>query len=100
VRRLLLSIPFALTVQAVAAQDCASLGLSEPYLTTHFCSRLQAIAEESNSTGSTRSFEISDPELRRLIDENEIVGEAYRADPKKTLALIRRIQDAGGLTSR
>jgi hypothetical protein len=29
-----------------------------------------------------------------------LIQDAFRADPRKTLELIRRIKDAGGLTSK
>ena len=80
-----------------AAQDCGALGLKSSYLTELYCAELRAIADETEATRSVGEGEnVSDPEDPFLRDI-EVIREAYRADPKKTLALIARIKNAGGL---
>ncbi len=80
---------------------CEALGVKNEYLAQKFCKNLEDI---SNSDDATRSITGSDdysetdsfppdwPDIKVLQD-------AYRADPRKTLELIRRIKNAGGLTT-
>jgi len=82
---------------SAAAEGCEALGLQSSYLTELYCSELEALAEDNEATRSVTEGEtVSEPEdpfLRNI----EVIREAYRADPKKTLALIARIRNAGGL---
>ena len=79
------------------AEDCSELGLTNGYLTEHFCSQLRDLA----GSGATRSMAPSaDDTLADQFHDLEIIQEAYRADPRKTLELIERIRNAGGLVDQ
>lgn len=86
---------------AARADDCA-FGLTSQYLTDLYCSELRALLDEAQTTRSMNAAPGEDAE----IPEDEIwsgigiVRDAYRADPKKTLALIARIRNAGGLVEK
>ncbi len=79
-----------------AAQDCEALGLQSSYLTELYCSELQSIADTEATRSVGEGENVSEPEDPFLRDI-DVIREAYRADPKKTLALIARIKNAGGL---
>lgn len=79
------------------ATDCSELGLSNGYLTEHFCTQLQDLAGTSTTRGMDSS---TDETLDAQFHDLEIIQEAYRADPRKTLELIARIRNAGGLTDQ
>ncbi|MEL6516746.1 MAG: hypothetical protein AAFQ39_03450 [Pseudomonadota bacterium] len=79
------------------ADDCSELGLTNGYLTEHFCSQLRDLAGAS----TTRSMApTTDETLADQFHDLEIIQEAYRADPRKTLELIERIRNAGGLVEQ
>lgn len=72
---------------------CDDLGLSA-FLTEYYCGQFARIVDE----GGTRTITPDDPEG----DDTdwfqiELLRDAYRVDPKKTLELIERIRLAGGL---
>jgi len=79
------------------AEDCKELGVPNAYLAQMFCTELRALLPP----GASRGLDETDPALPDGADWSGIglLRDAYRADPRKTLELIRRIKDAGGLTS-
>ncbi|MEO0991566.1 MAG: hypothetical protein AAFX00_11510 [Pseudomonadota bacterium] len=90
---LMMLMPSSALAQS-AEDDCAVLGLGTSFLGGHFCAELRDLAEP----GGTRSAQ--DPNVEELppeLMEIELIQEAYRADPRKTLDLIKRIKSAGGL---
>ncbi len=95
--RLILAIGMSVTLALPASADpCEGLGLRNAYLTQHFCKLLGDIRTE----GATRGVGIQEADpLQPDWLEIPVLRDAYRADPRKTLELIRRIKDAGGLTA-
>lgn len=97
-RRILsLALAVAAAAGAARADDCPSLGLHSDYLTAYFCDQAARIIAE----GTTRTI---DPEQQNPPEgpgfdwaEVELLRDAWRVDPKKTLELIQRIRTAGGL---
>lgn len=94
---------FAITLiissaSAANAQDCDGLGLKNAYLAEHFCSQLQDLIPPGKTRGTGG---LSDPKLGEPVlpqwAKIEVLQDAYRADPRKTLELIKRIKSAGGL---
>jgi hypothetical protein len=87
------------TAGGARADDCAALGIPDPAAAEALCAELRNLASEGSTPrrlgGSSDS---RDPVLDDW-PEADLVQDAYRADPRKTLELIRRIKDAGGLTS-
>lgn len=84
-----------------SSETCEGLRLASSYLTQHFCKQLNDIRKNGQPTrGVTNGNEIvsTGPALPDWPDVT-ILQDAYRADPRKTLELIRRIKDAGGLTT-
>lgn len=86
-----------LPAHAARAEDCAALGLPSEFLAEYFCDRFEEIVE----SGATRTILPDDqdlpdgPEYEWL--QQDLLREAWRVDPKKTLELIQRIRLAGGL---
>ena len=81
------------------AAECAALGIPDPAIAQALCAELQALAAgNAVSRGFGGSAGSRDPVLDEWPDVT-LVQDAFRADPRKTLELIRRIKDAGGLTS-
>lgn len=94
------SLLLATTHVATANADCADLGLPSDFLTKFYCKELHAIIEENGGTrgyGETTSSPL-DPIGDASWGDIKIVKDAHRADPSKTLELIKRIKSAGGLT--
>ena len=108
-QRLLLTIALALPAAGPAAaqatvpetetetETCAELGLPNAWLTAMFCDQIAEI-----TGGGTRSLGDDDPAAlggNAPPDWMEIdaLAEAYRVDPQRTLELIARIRNAGGL---
>lgn len=90
----------ATTHVASANSDCIELGLPSDFLTKFYCKELQAIIDENGGTrsyGETTSSP-NDPIADGPWANIKSLKEAYRADPSKTLELIKRIKSAGGLT--
>lgn len=91
-------VALATPAAAEVSPECAELGLTSAYLSTYYCDALKTLADE---TAPTRS--VGDGGETVTLPDGETWGEigvvrdAYRADPKKTLALIARIRNAGGL---
>ncbi|MEM9581667.1 MAG: hypothetical protein AAGA08_00975 [Pseudomonadota bacterium] len=83
---------------AVHAQSCEELGLKSAFLTNHFCTQLQELAPSDATRSVTGSIDAPSgvPDLPNWA-EVEVIQDAYRADPRKTLELIKRIKSAGGL---
>lgn len=79
------------------ADDCPDLGLPNAYLNAHFCAQLKTLSDAdgglTRSLNDTTSDTGPDAEWRDI----GIIQDAYRADPRKTLELIERIRNAGGL---
>ena len=84
---------------AVQAETCPSFGLSSEYLAQLFCRQLDEIVPPA--TRSARPGEQGPEPTGALPDDAWLalapVAEAWRSDPAKTLRLIERIRDAGGL---
>lgn len=79
------------------AEDCSELGLTNGYLTEHFCAQLRELA----GSGTTRGMQPDNNDtLADRFHDLEIIQDAYRADPRKTLELIERIRNAGGLATQ
>lgn len=99
--RPLLTITITAAAGMAQAQDCGDLGLSNTYLAEHFCTQLDGIAGSEDSTRSVNDGSGSADPNAPLAEwaEFEVLQEAYRADPKKTLELIARIKKAGGLSN-
>lgn len=79
-----------------ANPDCQQLGISSSVLAERYCAALQEIAEGDEITRGMGGGVIED--LPAGLADNVLVQDAYRADPRKTLDLIKRIKEAGGLT--
>ena len=82
------------------AGECDVLGVAEPELAASLCTELQALGAAS---GTGRGFGTDDgeddgPALQEWAGI-DLIQDAYRADPRKTLELIRRIKNAGGLAT-
>lgn len=86
------------SAHATAATECEGLGLKSGYLTEHFCNQLQDLVPpgKTRGTGGSSDTATGQPALPDWADI-ELLQEAYRADPRKTLELIKRIKSAGGL---
>lgn len=101
-KALFVALPVILAAGAVQAAECDGLGLPNAYLEQHFCTQLRDLATEDQGTrsildGSAGADDGTPPEPWEAIP---IIRDAYRADPKKTLALIERIRNAGGLVDQ
>jgi len=99
-RSLITATTLILASAPAVSADCTELGLSTDFLTKFYCKELQAI---TNGKGPTRGYgentsSTTDPAPDASWGDIKILKEAYRADPSKTLALIKRIKNAGGLT--
>ena len=100
-RQLLITLVLLSGTGAAKAEDC-DFGLSSRYLTDLYCSELRTLLDDSQTT---RSMDAAPGEVAE-VPEGEpwsgigIIRDAYRADPKKTLALIARIRNAGGLVEK
>ena len=92
-------LAICLAPPAMAEEDCPALGFRSTYLNELYCQRLKEIVEEAPDA-PTRSIDMLDDESRRIIEEVGLIRESYHADPKKTLELIKRIREAGGLTTQ
>jgi len=91
-------IPGLAGTQAVAnIPDCEIPGLGSAYLTSYFCGLFDGIANGE----ATRTLIPDEADLPQGPGyewlEIELLRDAYRIDPKKTLELIQRIRTAGGL---
>jgi hypothetical protein len=83
------------------ASECDALGVAEPELAAGLCAELRALggtSETGRGFGTTTPNEDDRPGLEEWADI-DLIQDAYRADPRKTLELIRRIKDAGGLAT-
>lgn len=82
-----------------ATVSCADFGLGDATLQDGFCDELNALltAPFSGDNGSERSATSPRQEIQRLLERDALLFEAFRSQPQRTLDLIRRIQDAGGL---
>ena len=99
--RYLLTLTLVGAIAPTTVAACEALGMKSEYLSQQFCKQLEDI---SNSESETRSITGSDTysETKPFPSDwpdIKILQDAYRADPRKTLELIRRIKNAGGLTS-
>ncbi len=90
------SVILAVSASPVLADDCPGFGFKADYLDTHFCDQFDAIAGPvTRGLGMDETVSAPDgmaPEWWEL----EVVREAHRVDPAKTLDLIARIRAAGG----
>lgn len=94
-------VALAAPAAAEVPADCAELGLTSAYLSNYYCDELRSLAIDAAPTRSvTENGEALALPDGESWSEIGIVRDAYRADPKKTLALIARIRNAGGLTEK
>lgn len=96
-RMIVLAICFA--TPTLAEEHCPAFGFQSSYLNDLYCQRLREIVEEAPDA-PTRSVDMLDDDTRRILDGASLMRDAYHADPKKTLELIKRIREAGGLTTQ
>lgn len=100
-RRCLFALVLAGLPTGAQAEECGRLGLESAYLARYFCDLLTDIAKDP---GPGRGV-LGEPDgagapgLPRWADI-ELIQDAYRADPRKTLELIKRIKGAGGLADQ
>lgn len=81
-----------------AASCAGELGLSDPAAKSAFCAELDALLlEPYDGTAGERSGDDLPPEVARILEDFPEFFEAYRSHPQKTLDLIERIRDLGGL---
>jgi hypothetical protein len=79
---------------ATATPACDGLGLNSAFLSEYYCGQFTRIVEG----GETRTISPDDPDVAETDwYQIELLRDAYRVDPKKTLELIERIRLAGGL---
>jgi hypothetical protein len=97
---LTLTLTTGLAATIARADTCPDLGLDSAYLTQFFCDQFAEIIAD----GTTRSIDPDDPDGPDLPEgpgtgwvAEEMLQEAWRMDPRKTLELIDRIRTAGGL---
>ena len=95
-RNLSFSVILAVSASPVLAEDCPGFGFKADYLDTHFCDQFEdIIGPATRGMGPDETVSAPDglaPEWWEL----ELVREAHRVDPAKTLDLIARIRAAGG----
>lgn len=94
-------VALAAPATAEVSADCAELGLTSTYLSNFYCDELRSLAIDNAPTRSVN--ENGDAPVLpdgESWSEIGVIRDAYRADPKKTLALIARIRNAGGLTEK
>ncbi len=99
--RVLATTALILAAGNAQASECDVLGVTEPELAASLCAELKALGdgtETGRSFGTTKNEEETGPALQEWADL-DLIQDAYRADPRKTLELIRRIKDAGGLAT-
>ena len=96
------ALTFVMLMGATAAQadDCASLGLSSSVLQEHFCAQLEALRDSKPVTRAITQSGSPDALPDDPWADLELIQDAYRADPRKTLELIERIKGAGGLITQ
>ncbi len=92
--RVALVVVLLAAASGARADECSELGLESTFLTQYYCGMLQETAKDP---GATRGW--TPPDGEELPEETgiELIDRAYRADPRKTLELIKRIKGAGGL---
>ena len=97
--RVLMTTALVATGSAAQADDCAALGLSDPGISELFCAELKALGAGAGTARGIARSETGGDERPALDEWSDVVliQDAYRQDPRKTLDLIRRIKDAGGL---
>lgn len=78
--------------------DC-EIGISDPALKDAFCQELSDILLAPFDGGAGTRSDVNDlpADVQAVFEANSEFLEAYRNKPSETLALIRRIQDSGGL---
>lgn len=98
---LLAALGGAVAGAGAGAGGCADLGLRSDYLAAMFCAELESLAESGAASRGIGAGDTAGSDGPGLPDWPDIavLQDAYRADPRKTLELIRRIKAAGGLSS-
>ena len=80
------------------ASDCPDFGQITKEKADTFCAEFLDLLYAPLRTGEDRgSAAAPRQDVEDLIGANPLWSEVYRADPGRTLKLINRIQDAGGL---
>ncbi len=103
-RKILVAINVILSAQMCQAEDCGELGLTNSELAAYFCDKLKGISGSNSATRGILGSDIDASDDIATAPEEwpdvEVLQDAYRTDPKKTLELIARIKKAGGLTAQ
>lgn len=90
-------LALALPWSASAAQECPSLGLSA-LEEKKFCLEFEELLYAPFDPKTDRSMgKRSKKKVEKILESDPLWGEVYRSDPKRTLELIVRIRNAGGL---
>lgn len=88
---------YLLAATIVRASECPDFGLSDD-AQLQFCAEFQDLLYAPYNPDSNRGNEDRQRrDLENLLKSDPLWGEVYRSDPKKTLELIDRIRQAGGL---
>ena len=102
-QKLLVTIGAIAAAQIGHAEECGELGLKNSYLVEYFCDQLKGVSGPKSTTRSVfGNDDNEDLEAGAPFEQwpgFDVLQDAYRADPKKTLELIARIKKAGGLGS-
>ena len=89
--------PAILAGTVVKASDCPDFGLQDEARVA-FCTEFQELLYAPYNPDSKRGNEDQNRrEFEKILGSDPLWGEVYRSDPKKTLELIERIRQAGGL---
>lgn len=78
------------------SSDCPELNLPADSQQT-YCEQFRELLYGPFRSGSDRDANPPGKTIESILTSDPLWGEVYRADPKKTLELIARIRDAGGL---
>lgn len=83
---------------AQSLDNCPEIGLTGPGK-DRFCAEFRDLLYAPYNPSTTRSDGLRpDTRTTDLINTDALWGEVFRAHPSKTLDLIQRIRDAGGLS--
>lgn len=99
-QRFLISAALLAAAGGAWADDCDALGIPDPAQAESLCAELRDLGAERATSRSLSADDAGDDPVLEEWREIGLIQDAFRADPRKTLELIRRIKDAGGLTSQ
>ena len=90
-------LAFVLWSGPALSSDCPDFGLTGPDQQT-YCDEFKDLLYAPFAPNSDRNSSLEEQQkMDALIADDPLWGEVYRTDPKRTLELIARIRDAGGL---